>query len=193
VRRVLWIATAVIQPAAAFAAAVEEHAEAAHGIPWGKLALSTINLTVFLLILPRAIKGLVGISPRVWLAERRARVAQELGEADRAKREAEALRAEWQRRLEQLSGQLEEMLRQARADIGVERDQILAAARKTAEAIHRDAQRTADSEIRNARNALRAELAAQALAVAERLAPQRVTPTDQRRFVDEFVQQVERR
>ncbi len=188
-RRAFWIACAIAQPAAAFASAVEEHGEAAHGIPWGKLALSLINFSIFVFILRRSAWPTL----RNWAAERRARIAQELAEADRAKREAEALRAEWQRRLEDLSGELEEMLRQARADIAVERDQILAAARKTAEAIHRDAQRTADSEIRNARDALRAELAAQALAVAERLAPQRLTPTDQSRFVDEFVQQVERR
>jgi F-type H+-transporting ATPase subunit b len=187
-KRILWFLFAAALPAVAFAGSIDEPGAAAHGIPWGKLALSFINLSIFVYILRRAAWPTL----RNWAAERRARVADALAEADRAKREAEALRAEWQRRLDQLSGELEGMLQQARADIAVERDQILAAARKTAEAIHRDAQRTADSEIRNARDLLRAELAAQALAVAERLAPQQLTPADQRRFVDEFVQQVER-
>jgi F0F1-type ATP synthase membrane subunit b/b' len=85
------------------------------------------------------------------------------------------------------------MLKQARADIAAERDQILAAARKAGETIRRDAQRTADNELRSAQEALRDEVARQALAIAERLAAQRLTPADQQRFVSEFVAQVEQR
>jgi F0F1-type ATP synthase membrane subunit b/b' len=100
------------------------------------------------------------------------------------------MRAEWQRRLERLGGELEAMLAQARTDIAKERDQILEAARQSAEAIHRDAQRTADNELRSAQEILRAEVAKQALAIAERLAAQRLTAADQQRFVAEFVAQV---
>jgi len=84
------------------------------------------------------------------------------------------------------------MLQQARADIGVERDQILAAARRTAEAIQRDAERTAENEMRQARERLRAEIAHHALAIAERIAPQRLTGDDQARFVHDFVNEVNR-
>src|SRR5690606_29261794 len=117
-------------------------------------------------------------------------VANALAQADRARREAEALRAEWQRRLDGLGAELEEMLAQARRDIAVERDQILAAAKRTAESIHRDAQRTAENELRAAREQLRAEIARQALAIAERVAPQRLTAADQQRFVTEFIAEV---
>jgi F-type H+-transporting ATPase subunit b len=184
--RVLAFVAIIAVPTAALAAAIEEHQSEAHGVPWMKLALSTINLCIFLYIVRRSAWPTL----RNWVAERRAAVATALAQADRAKREAEALRAEWQRRLDRLAGELESMLQQARADIAIERDQILAAARRTAEAIHRDAQRTAESEIRSAQEALRAELAAQALATAERLAPQHLTPVDQQRFVGEFVERV---
>jgi F-type H+-transporting ATPase subunit b len=188
-KRVLAFLVILALPAAALAAAVEEHHGEAHGVPWMKLALSTINLCIFLYIVRRSAWPTL----RNWAAERRAAVAGALAQADRAKREAEALRAEWQRRLDRLGGELETMLQQARADIAIERDQILAAARRTAEAIQRDAQRTAESEIRSAQEALRAELAAHALATAERLAPQQLTPADQQRFVGEFVERVEQR
>jgi F-type H+-transporting ATPase subunit b len=176
----------ILLPAAALAAAAEEHGEH-HGVPWAKLLYSTINLCIFLYILRR------GAWPalRHWVAERRTKIAEALAQADRAKRDAEALRAEWQRRLDRLGAELESMLAQARADIAAERDQILAAARTMAEAIRRDAQRSAESEIRNAQESLRAEVAKQALAIAERLAPQRLTAADQRRFVAEFVAEVE--
>jgi F-type H+-transporting ATPase subunit b len=179
----------LLLPAAALAAAVEEGHEA-HGVPWLKLLFMTINLAIFIRIAPPVARLLLGVDLWEWAAARRERVATALAEADRAKREAEAMRLEWQRRLEVLGTELEAMLAQARADIAVERDQILAAARKTAEAIHRDAQRTAETELRSAQEALRAEVAKQALAIAERLAPQRLTPADQQRFVSEFVAQV---
>jgi F-type H+-transporting ATPase subunit b len=175
-------------PAAALAANIEEH-HGAHGVPWAKLAFSTVNFLIFVYILRRYAWPAL----RNWAAERRSAIANALAQAERAKRDAEVLRAEWQRRLDSLAGELEGLLAQARADIAAERDQILAAARRTAEAIRRDAQRTADSEIRHAQEALRAEVAKQALAIAERLAPQRLTAADQQRFVAEFVRQVEPR
>jgi F-type H+-transporting ATPase subunit b len=180
------VLVALLWSSAALAQEIEEHA---HGVPWHKLAFSTINVAIFVYILRR------GAWPalRNWAAERRTKVAEALAQADRARREAEALRAEWQRRLDHLGSELESMLAQARQDIALERDQILAAARRAAETIRRDAERTAASELRGAREQLRAEVAAHALAIAERLAPQRLTAADQQRFISEFVEQVEQR
>lgn len=168
----------------ALAQEIEEHG---HGVPWGKLVFSAINFTIFIYILRRAAWPAL----RNWVAERRVRIANALAQAERARREAEALRAEWQRRVDSLGSELEAMLVQARQDVAAERDQILAAARHMADVLHRDAQRTADSEIRAAREQLRAEVARQALAIAERLAPERLTTMDQQRFVREFVERVE--
>jgi F-type H+-transporting ATPase subunit b len=172
-------------PLAALAEEVEEHA-GEHGIPWAKLVFSAINFAIFLYILRR----LGWDSLRNMVGDRRAAIQKALEQAEHAGREAEALRAEWQQRLERLSNELEAMLQQARADIAAERDQILAAARQAAEVIRRDAQRTAENEIRSAREALRAEVAKQALAIAERRAPERLTANDQHRFVEEFVLRV---
>ena len=182
-------AVGILLPAAAIASEIEEHG-AAHGVPWAKLVFSTINLLIFLFLLRYLVQRM---DLAQWVAARRSRIADALARAELAQREAEALRAEWQRRLDSLGSELESILAQARQDIAVERDQILAAARKTAEAIRRDAQRTAESEIRSAQEGLRAEVATQALAIAERLAPQRLTPADQRRFVAEFVAEVDHR
>lgn len=180
------VALTLMLPAAALAAEVEEHHGHA-GVPWAKLAFSAINFLIFLFIVVRLAQR---ANLTQWFAERRHRVGTALAAAEQARREAEALRAEWQRRLELLASELERILTQARADIAAERDEILAAARHTAETIQRDARRTAESELRRAQDALRAEVATQALAIAERLAPQRLTPADQQRFVAEFVQEI---
>jgi F-type H+-transporting ATPase subunit b len=187
-RGVLFTLIAVL-PAAALAAEIEEpHGD--HHIPWSKLIFSSINFAIFLFI---AVKVAQKAELPQFFAARRQRIAEALAQAERARREAELLRAEWQRRLDGLGAELDSMLKQARADIAAERDQILAAARKAGETIRRDAQRTADNELRSAQEALRDEVARQALAIAERLAAQRLTPADQQRFVSEFVAQVEQR
>jgi F-type H+-transporting ATPase subunit b len=191
-RRLSITTTALLLPFAALAAEAPE-GHAAHGAPWLKLLFMTINLAIFIRIAPAVARLLLGVDLWEWAAARRQKVAEALAEADRAKRDAEAMREEWQRRLDRLGGELEAMLTRARADIAVERDQILDAARKSAEAIRRDAQRTAESELRTAQEVLRAEVAKQALAIAERLAAQRLTPADQQRFVAEFVERVDAR
>jgi len=180
-------AFALLMPLAAIAQEIEEQ-HPHPGVPWAKLAFTAINFCIFGAILYRA----AGAFVRNSLRERRKRIQAELEQAERVRREAEQLRAEWQRRMDKLAGELEAMLAQARQDIVVERDQILAAARRTAEAIQRDAERTAENELRQARERLRAEVAQQALHIAERLAPAQLTAADQGRFVDEFVSQVRR-
>lgn len=186
-RRAAAALAVLLLPLAALAQEIEE-THPHPGIPWVKLAFTAFNFAIFAAVMVR----FAGPAIRAWLSERRLTVQNALEQADRVRREADALRAEWQQRMDKLAGELESMLAQARQDIEAERDQILAAARRAAEAIQRDAQRTAENELRQARERLQAEVAAQALAIAERLAPQRLTSTDQARFVDEFVSQVRR-
>lgn len=188
IRRVALLAPLLLLPLAAIAQEIPESAHHAPGIPWAKLAFTAVNFSIFLYLLLRSAWPTIRNS----LIERRDAVRIALEKADRAKRDAEALREQMEQKLRALAGELESMLQQARADIAVERDQILAAARRTAEAIQKDAERTAENELRQAREQLRAEIAAQALAIAERIAPQRLSDADQARFVDDFVTQVNR-
>ncbi len=167
-------------------AAEEAHHTAPHGVPWGKLFFMTVNFAIFYLILRRFVYPLIAD----WLHERRARVVADLERAAAAKRAAEALQAEWKKRLADLGAELDEMRRQAQAELATEREQILNAARRTAEAIRRDAERDAEQELRNAQALLRAEVAKHALAIASRLAEERLTPDDRQRFVNDFIRQV---
>jgi len=188
IRRLPLVAIGLLFAGVALGQEIPEGAHHAPGIPWAKLAFTFVNFSIFLYLVLRSAWPTV----RNQLIERRNEVKVALEKAERVRREAEALRAEMQAKLQALAGELESMLQQARADIAVERDQILAAARRTAEAIQRDAERTAENELRQAREQLRAEIATQALAIAERIAPERLSGADQARFVDDFVSQVNR-
>ena len=167
--------------------ASEAEHQAPHGIPWGKLAFSTVNLAIFVVILAR----FVWPNVKDLLRSRRADVVGLLEKASKAKAEAERLQREWEARVANLNVELEALRRQAEADIAAERQRILEATRKVAEAIRRDAERTAEQEVRGAEAMLRQEVAAQAFAVARDLARQRVGANEQQRLVAEFLQQVQ--
>ena len=156
------------------------------GIPWSTLAFSTINLLIFLWVLGRYVMPAV----RNWVRERRTRVIGDLKAAATAKAEALQLKAEWEARLAHLDQTVEEMRAQARQDAERERERILAAARKTAETIRRDAERAAAYEVRRTQEQVRAELVRQALRSAEAQARSRWTPADQERFIADFLKRV---
>lgn len=157
-----------------------------HGIPWLTLFFATVNLSIFLLILAR----FLGPTIRHWVADRRDRVIAELDAAARARAEAERLQAEWQARIDNLSREIDEIHRRARSQAEHERDQILNAARETAERIASDAERAAANEVRRAQESLRDEVAREAVTAAERLIRERLTPADHDRFVREFADEV---
>jgi F-type H+-transporting ATPase subunit b len=145
-----------------------------------------INLGIFIWLLARfawpAVRDLV--------RDRRDNVVRAIAAATAAKTEALALKAEWETRLAQFNQSVEAMREQARRDAERERERILAAAHKTADAIRKDAELAAAYELRRTQELLRGELVRQAVQLAEDAARSRLTPADQQRFVAEFLKQV---
>lgn len=193
-KRFLFACGFLLLPTVALASAAAEHHEA-HGIPWGTLFFSTVNLVIFLLLLPRLLplflKTMGLPASRDDLQLRRTEIQNALQQAAKAKQDSERLKEEWEQRLANLGAEIDALRQQARRDIAAEREQILAAAKELADSIRKDAQKAAEQEVRNAETRLREEVAAQALSIARRLAPQRLTPADQERFVGNFIQQVQ--
>jgi F-type H+-transporting ATPase subunit b len=171
----------------ALAIAEEAAHEHAGGPEWHLLLYSTVNLAIFVWILARYVMP----SVRNWVRERRVQVVSALQEAAAAKAEAEKLQAECAARLAQIDGTIAEMRTQALRDAERERERILAAAHKTAEAIRKDAERAAAYELRRTREQLRAELVRQAVRIAEEATRSRWSADDQRRFVAEFLREVQ--
>lgn len=193
-RRFFVACSILLVPGLALASAAAEHHEP-HGIPWGTLFFSTVNLVIFLLLLPRLLplflKTMGLPASRDDLQNRRAEIRNALEQAAKAKQDSERLKEEWEQRLANLAGEIDTLRQQAHREIAAEREQILAAAKQLADVIRKDAQKAAEQEVRSAEARLREEVAAQALAIAHRLAPQRLTRADQERFVGDFIQQVQ--
>ena len=178
-------AAIAVLPHLAQASEKAHHGEA-HGIPWNTLLFSTINFAIFSWIIYKFVYPVI----RDHAQDRQARIVAELRAAATARAEAEALKAQWEQRLAALQTELKEIRASAEADLAREREQILAAARKTAEAIGNDARRVADQEIRRAEADLRETVVREAIAAATALAQQRLSPADQDRFIGDFLTEV---
>ncbi len=185
--RLIAAAIVIAQPLLAFAAGGDHDEHHGMSTPL-KLTVMTINLAIFVYLLRATAWPMM----KEWAAARRNAVVSALEKAALAKREAEALKLQWVQRLASLDQEIDEMRAQAQKQIAAERDQILEATRKLSEGIRRDAARAAEQELRNAQERLRAEVAEQAYQIACRTAPAKLGAGEQKRFIDEFLQQVSR-
>ncbi|MCX8073754.1 MAG: F0F1 ATP synthase subunit B [Candidatus Binatia bacterium] len=183
-----WLALPCV-PAVAWAAGPGGHgADEAHGgIPWATLFFTFVNFALFVWLLARYVWPQV----RLWLRERHTAVVEELEAAARARKEAEELRAEWQRRLAQLDAEVAQLRQQVEADLARERERVLEQARRTAEAIRKDAERTVAAELRRLEEELRSELVQQAVAIAREIVRRNWGSAEQERAVEDFVRQVQ--
>lgn len=143
-----------------------------------------VNFTLFAVLLVYAIRGPI----KTFLSERTSRIREALEAGARAKREAEALKAQLERDTADLPNVRARLVAEMRDTAERERALLLEKARATAERIRLDATVAAEQEAEGARAALRKSTVEQAATEAIRLVRETITPQDQARAVDEFVQ-----
>ena len=126
-----------------------------------------------------------------FFASRRDGIRSELDAAGELLAEAEQRNSELQRRLVDLSSEVEEIREAAGRRAEDEAERILADARASAERIRRDAQAAIDQELRRAQAELREEAADLAIELAARKLESQVAENDRERLMDEFITRVE--
>lgn len=122
---------------------------------------------------------------------RREGIQSNLSEAAQLLTAAEQRNAELQRRLVDLSSEVEEIREAASRRAEQESERILSEARATADRIRSDARAAVDQELRRAQTELRAEAAELALEIAARKLTETVSEVDRERLMDEFITRVE--
>jgi F-type H+-transporting ATPase subunit b len=122
---------------------------------------------------------------------RRRQVQEDLRSAAELRSEAEARYAKWQRKLIDLTEELERIRTTSRERAEAERANLIADATATAERIRSDATAAIDQELRRSRDLLRDEAADLAIELAEKLLRDRVTAEDRERLVSEFIERIE--
>ncbi len=121
------------------------------------------------------------------LKARRASIAKEIEEAQRMKKEAEARAKTYQKKLESLE---EELLttKASLVEAGKgERDRIIKEAEEKADRMARDAKEQIEQESKQMRQDLVRETVEIAMAAAEEILKQKITPADHERLADEYL------
>jgi len=159
------------------------HGGAEHHPGIGTLLWPVLNFVLFVVLLVRFLGGPI----REFFRERTERLRQALEAGARARREAEALRAELARDVERLPELCDRLRADLRATAERERDTLLTLAREAAARIRRDAELVIRNEYAAAREALRAEVIEEAVRQATVLLREAIRPDDQEKFVRDFV------
>ncbi len=125
------------------------------------------------------------------LAARREAVETEISTAKRMREEAEAMHREYAERAENLASELEALKAEFVRAGEAERDRIIADAKAQAERVREDGARSIEHEVAALRESLRREAVAAAAEAAEKAVRAAITPQDQARLADDFMNSLE--
>ncbi|MGM9521514.1 MAG: F0F1 ATP synthase subunit B [Oscillospiraceae bacterium] len=119
--------------------------------------------------------------------ERQKEIDDQYADADRAKGEAEALKADYQRHLAEAKSEREEILRDATAR-GQKREQdIVSAAMEEANAIRQKAESDIAQEKKKALNEMKNEISGIAMEIATKVVEKEINEKDHQALVEEFI------
>ena len=155
----------------------------AHQPGLGDLIFPAINFALFVFVLVRFFAGPI----REYFRERTERLRDGLDAGRRAQQQAQSLRAELDREMQELPAVQARLKADLLATAEAARAELLEQGRLAAERIRADAKQVADQEASAGRRALRAEIVEEAVRQAKALVRDHVSPDDQSRFIHEFV------
>ena len=171
-------------------------AEGAHGGSHGGLGLTkdrlmdlfwrTVNFAALLIILIKFLAKPIGSA----LSGRRQQVINELETLQAKRNAAERSYKEFEARLAGMEKEMEGIVQRAIAQAKVEKVKILADAEKAAEDIKRQAEAAIQAEIVEAKRVLRNEIADQAAVMAEELIKKNLTPADQVKITEQYLDRI---
>ncbi len=164
------------------------HGEA-HGISPGKIT-DFIWRTVNFLVFAGLLVYLVSKPAKRFFAQRSSDIGETFEDLEAKKAEAEAALLAAQERLAQVGAEREKMLEQFRAEGEAEKEKIIEKAEMVATRIKDMAAVSIEAEIKKAAQELRKEVAEQATQMAEELIRKEITPADQNKLAEEYLQKV---
>jgi F-type H+-transporting ATPase subunit b len=145
-----------------------------------------ISLVLLIVLLGRFVKKPLA----AFLSGRQAEVQNAIEQSARKKEEAEALLAEWQRKVDSLSQEIRELHGRIRAEGEAEQKKIVSRAKEEGERIRQQAGVIADQELTKARAALKKEMVDLSVELAEKLLKEAIRPQDQERLIREYIGKV---
>ena len=152
----------------------------------GGVVLPVINFLIYAAVLYYFALPLV----RSFLRSRRDEVVATIAQASAKKQQAEALVMEYRAKLASAGREVQAIQASLREDAEKEKAKLLSEAQAMAVKIREDARFLADREVGIAREKIREEMANQAETTARELVQRNISPADQGRLAQEFIQQI---
>ena len=124
-------------------------------------------------------------------SSRRRRIVAEMEEAQRLRAEAETKLAEYESRLAHLEEEMARVLADARAAGEADRKRILVEATLAAARIRQDAKTRIEQETKRIQHELEVKAVEMAMGVAEKLVAERLTEAHRRKYVADYISDLE--
>jgi F-type H+-transporting ATPase subunit b len=124
---------------------------------------------------------------RAFLVKRREEIRSSLDQASKKESEARKLLGDWEKKLEALSQEIQDLQETIRKEGEEERKKIIERAQEEGERVRKQAQIIAEHEVKKARMALKKEMVDLSLEMAEKLLKEKIQPQDQERLVHEYI------
>src|SRR5579871_5704842 len=127
---------------------------------------------------------------RQWMTDRQKRIEDQLATAEKRQKDAETLKAEFEKKVRELEQNTAEILHRTRQEATQHRDEVIHAARKEAELILSDARKAIESERREVTRSLQQEVGTLSVAIAEKILRGSVDAKAQEKLVQEGVREL---
>ncbi|MCI5121723.1 MAG: ATP synthase F0 subunit B [Candidatus Electrothrix sp. AUS4] len=174
------------------AAAGHEEAHGEHHAPMltaaklKDLLWRTLNFAALVFILVKFLARPLS----VWLGDRRYRIQEELENMQRQRDEAEKAYQSFESRLAGMEGEMADLVARAKAMAEDEKARIITEAEVAAENIRQQAESAVQGALAQATRRLQADIAEQAVVLAEELILQNLTPEDQVAITEKYLERV---
>jgi len=129
----------------------------------------------------------VGKPLKSFLAKRHHTVKTQLEETQKALNEAEALRAQYQAKLDRLDGEIEAFRKQTAQEAETEKNKIIDEAMSFAARIREQARLTAAQETKEVARRIKEEISHLTIEQAGKLITEKITQSDHDQLVEEFI------
>ena len=152
----------------------------------GEVVLPTINFLIYAAVLYYYAVPAV----RKFLRSRREDIVATIAQASAKKQQAEALVNEYRAKLAQVAEEVQSILASLREEAEREAAKVASEAQALAARLREDADFLAEREVEIARERVREELASLAESTARELVQRSISPADQARLAQEFIQHI---
>ncbi len=155
--------------------------------PGGESAWSIILKFFNFFVLVGLLIYFVGKPFKAYLAKRHNTVKTQLEETEKVLKDAQAIRAQYQERLDKLDGEIEVFKKQTMQEAEAEKKKIIEEAHAFAERIRQQARITAEQENKDMARRIKEEISHLTMEKAEQLVTQKITQSDHDKLVEEFI------